>query len=98
MEMTMPQTTYKDLSDKFHGALQERRNPYIPARGPASNIQDALDREEAQRYWEEWVLDKGLSEGSMALVNPDPADVAEIDRAHARRGQKPPWSDYYAEV
>jgi hypothetical protein len=44
------------------------------------------------------VLDKGLTEGSMALVNPDPADAAEIDRTHARSGQKPPWEEYYAQV
>jgi hypothetical protein len=96
--MMMPETTYRDLSDKFHGALQERRNPYIPPRGPASDIRDALDREEAERYWEERILDKGLTEGSMALVNPDPADREEIDRAHARRGHKPPWQAYYGEV
>jgi hypothetical protein len=98
MEMMMAQTTYKDLSDQFHGGLQERRNPYIPPRGPASTIQDTLDREEAERYWEERTLDRGLTEGSMALVNPDPADKAEIDRAHARLGQKPPWQAYYGEV
>jgi hypothetical protein len=99
-ENRMPQntTSYKDVFDRFHGGLQERRNPYIPPRGPASNIQEALDRQEAERYWEERIVDKGLTEGSMALVNPDPADLAEIDRAHARSGHKPPWQAYYAEV
>src|SRR5438067_4065034 len=91
-------TIYADISDRFHGGVQERRNPYIPPKGPASNIQDALDREEAGRFWEERILDKGLTESSMVLVNPDGPDLAEIDRAHARSGQKPPWERYYTEV
>src|ERR687886_2502160 len=93
MEMTMPQTTYKDLFDKIHGA--GRNDP------PERYIVRPTNPQQAYRFDQEMgevraqprseFVDQLEREALVLPLDPPPAVRAELERVLAVEGLEPPW-------